>query len=109
MGSPALKGFGFDPTPQTAGGGVMAWIGFRVRRCMSGALRVVRSWGRLGLRGRLARGRWGLRVCHISSRGWWCPVLASRVMRSHLDSELASCSGWLAMPVGMCCSVGCFV
>ena len=109
MGSPAFWRFELDPTPQTAGGGFMAWIGFRVMRCMSGALRVARSWGRLGLRGRLAKGRLGLRVCHISSRGWWCRVLVWRVMRSHLGSERASYSGWTAKPVGMCRSVGCSV
>ena len=74
---------------------------------MSGALRVIQSWGCLAQRDRLAKGRQGWSLCHISSRGWLCPVLALPVMRSHLGSEFASCSDCGSMPVGIGRSVGC--
>jgi hypothetical protein len=110
MGSFVLGRFEFDPTPQTAGGGFMILLScFRVRRCMTGALREAQSSRHLAQRGLLAKGHRGWSLCHRSSRGGWCRVLALRVRRNRLGSELASCCGWTAKLLGIVGIVGCWL
>jgi hypothetical protein len=110
MGSFVFGRFEFDPTPRTAGGGVMPCpCHSRDWHCMSDALRVVRSSRHLAQRGLLAKGLQGWSLCHKSSKGGWCRVLALRVMRNRLGSECASCSGWPAMLPGIVDIVGCLL
>jgi hypothetical protein len=76
---------------------------------MTGGHPEVRSSRHLAQHGLLAKGLQGWSLCHTTSKGGWCPVLALRVRRSHLGSELASCSGWTAMLLGIVDIVGCWL
>jgi hypothetical protein len=109
MGSPALRGSGFDPTPHDAGGGVMPCLCCLDWRCMTYAHPEALSSRHLAQHGLLAKGLQGWSLCHKSSRGVWCPVLALLVMRSHLGNAFASCSCSDSMPVGIGRSVGCLL
>jgi len=101
--------FGFDPTPPTAIGGVMPCLGCLGWRCMIDGHPVVQSSRQLAQHDRLAKGLQGLSLCHRANKAAWSPVLALLVRRSHLGSELASCSGWPAMLLGIVDIVGCWL
>ena len=109
MGSPALRGSGFDPTPHDAGGGVMPCLGCLDWRCNFDALQAGGCWGLLDSHDLLAKDHLDSILCHTTNRGAWCPVPALPVMRSHLDSGFASCSCSDSMPVGIGRSVGCLL
>ena len=107
MGSCVRQALRFDPTPRDAGGGVMPCLRCLDWRCMTCAHPEAQSSRHLAQHGLLAKGLQGWNLCHTASRGVWCPVLASLVMRSHLGSEFVSCCGWTAMLPGIVGSVGC--
>ena len=68
-------------------------------RCMTCAHPEAQSSRHQAQHDRLAKGLQGWSLCHKANRAAWSPVLALLVRRSHLGSELASCSGWIAKPV----------
>jgi hypothetical protein len=78
-------------------------------RCTSGALRAILMSRHPAERGLLAKGRRGWSLCHKSSRGGWCRVLALLVMRSRLGSGCASCFGWTARLPGIVDIFGCWL
>jgi len=111
LGSFDIGGFGFDPTPRGAGGGVMpclGCLGCLDLRCMSDAHHEVHYWYRLEQHGRLAKGLLDLTLCHRASKGGWSLVLVWLVMRNHLGSEFVSCFCCGSMLLGIGRIVGCW-
>jgi hypothetical protein len=109
LGSFDIGGFGFDPTPRGAGGGVMPCLGCLDWRCMTCAHLEAPSSRHLRQHDRLAKGRQGWSLCHTANRAGWSPVLASLVMRNHLDSEFAFCFDCCSMLPGIGRIVGCWL